>query len=899
MQQYSSCGSNGRTPVNGSGTLRFRSFAARQAGAVPNVTFHVVGSGIDRTIVTDEEGIGQDISIPAPSASYSLNPDNTTVRPYSTVDIEITANGFYPITMLGVQIFDGQVTLCEPEMTPIDEADPQPASLDVVVTPTHHLFGDNQGGSGLQPVSACRPFVLEQPIIPEYITVHLGKPSASAQNVTVSFRQYIANVASSEVYPTWPEQALRANIHAQISLALNRVYTEWYPSKGYSFNITNSTSYDQYYVHNREIFSVMQQITDDIFNTYVRKLGTIDPYYTEYCDGKSVTCAGMKQWGTVTLAEQGKNALQILKYYYGDDIEIVRTNRIQAIPESYPGSPLRIGSTGSAVRTIQRQLNRIAQDYPFFGTLNVDGIFGESTAEVVKKFQKQFGLTVDGIVGRATWYKISYIYVSVKKLAELSSEGVPNDGAPVDGVYPGTSLRRGSTGASVEQIQFWLSEIAKFDDSIPAPAVDGIFGAGTEAAVRAFQAKYGLTVDGIVGRDTWEAIFSQYSSIEDDITSGGAGTYPGTPLRRGDTGDSVRLAQFYLRVIATNYDSIPVITVDGIFGSGTEAAVRAFQSFFGLSVDGVIGKMTWNKLYEVYTDVANDLLAPDQRPSTYPGTPLRQGSTGKAVRELQYYLFLLSAYYRSIPEIAFDGIFGSATTAAVKAYQSLFGLTVDGIVGPATWNSIYAQYQMLRSTSGSVRKYDLSRWPGETLQPGSTGQSVAYVQMLLQYIGFFYPQVEPPQEISNTYDEATVIGVKSFQDLFGLPQTGTVDQTTWDALIVVYLSLAAGSPAAKAAIPEEYPGYVMTLASAGPAVLQLQQYMNQVASLYCAGWFVPETGVFDEVTEDGVKQFQQGLGLPVTGAVDRETWEAIANLANGEVNTSFSAKIAGFQIERE
>ena len=205
----------------------------------------------------------------------------------------------------------------------------------------------------------------------------------------------------------WPEQALRANIHAQISLALNRVYTEWYPSKGYNFNLTNSTSYDQYYVHGREVFDVMRRITDDIFNTYVRRPGTIDPYYTEYCDGKSVTCNGMKQWGTVTLAQNGMNALQILQYYYGNNIEIVRTNRIQSIPESYPGTPLRIGSTGTSVRTIQRQLNRIARDYPSFGTVTVDGVYGQNTADVVKKFQKQFGLTVDGVVGRNTWYKIS------------------------------------------------------------------------------------------------------------------------------------------------------------------------------------------------------------------------------------------------------------------------------------------------------------------------------------------------------------------------------------------------------------------------------------------------------------------------------------------------------------
>ena len=211
------------------------------------------------------------------------------------------------------------------------------------------------------------------------------------------------------VGPTWPEQALRANIHAQISLALNRIFTEWYPSRGYNFDITNSTSFDQYYVHKRNVFEVMERITDDIFNTYVRRVGTIDPYYTEYCDGKTVTCKGMKQWGTVDRANAGMNALQILRYYYGNNIEIVRTNNIQAVPQSYPGTPLRRGSTGKYVRIIQRQLTRIAKNYPFFGNPGTDGVFGEATEKAVKAFQKQFSLSQDGVVGRSTWYKISYI----------------------------------------------------------------------------------------------------------------------------------------------------------------------------------------------------------------------------------------------------------------------------------------------------------------------------------------------------------------------------------------------------------------------------------------------------------------------------------------------------------
>ncbi len=229
----------------------------------------------------------------------------------------------------------------------------------------------------------------------------------------------------------------------------------------------------------------------------------MNPYYSEYCDGKSVTCPGLKQWGTVTLANQGRNALSILKYYYGSDIEIVRTSNIQSIPQKLPGFALRQGDSGTAVFTLQRQLNRITKDYPFLGLLTVDGIFGRKMTETVKKFQKQFNLTADGVVGRSTWYKISYIYVSVKDLAELTSEGETGPaGTLSDGTWGSSVLKRGSSGSEVEQLQFWLSTLAQYESSIPSVTVDGVYGSGTAAAVRAFQRRYGLTVDGMVGRTT-------------------------------------------------------------------------------------------------------------------------------------------------------------------------------------------------------------------------------------------------------------------------------------------------------------------------------------------------------------------------------------------------------------
>ncbi len=534
--------------MKNTGILRIQAFGARQSSPIEGVLVTVSGNGFTAQRITDETGTAADLSIEAPSCALSLQEDNT-IRPYAVVDLTAAKAGFRTVRIQGVQIFAGQVTLAQPEMIPETEGDRDVVNPPIVI-PEHSLFtGD--GGSGPDPMENCVPRVLDRVIIPKNITVHLGKPAASARNVTVSFRDYIANVASSEVYPTWPEQALRANIHCQISLALNRIYTEWYPSKGYTFNITNSTSYDQYYVHGRTVFDVMVRITDDIFNTYIRKTGTVNPYYSEYCDGKSVTCPGLKQWGTVTLANQGRNALQILKYYYGNDIEIIRTSNIQSIPQSYPGSPIRQGDSGTAVFTLQRQLNRITKDYPFLGLLTVDGVFGAKMAATVRAFQKQFNLIADGVVGRQAWYKISYIYVSVKDLAELTSEGEVSSGTLSDGTWGGTVLRTGSTGSAVEQLQFWLNTLAQYESSIPSLTVDGVYGTGTANTVRAFQRKYGLTVDGVVGRDTWTALYDQFRSIQSD--NGTPNAYPGTALREGASGQNVRLVQFWLKIARTVY----------------------------------------------------------------------------------------------------------------------------------------------------------------------------------------------------------------------------------------------------------------------------------------------------------------------------------------------------------
>ena len=852
------------------GILRIQAFAARQSAPVEGVTVNIVGDGFTAVRMTDAEGNAADVTLTAPDCALSLEEDNTTHLPYAVCSLTASKAGYRTVRIQGIQVFAGQVTLAQPEMIPETEEGRDVEDPPIVIPP-HPLFAGG-GGSGRAPADPCAPRVLDRVIIPKNITVHLGKPAASARNVTVSFRSYIANVASSEVYPTWPESALRANIHCQISLALNRIYTEWYPSRGYSFNITNSTSYDQYYVHGRTVFDVMVRLTDDIFNTYLRKTGTVNPYYSEYCDGKSVTCPGLKQWGTVTLAKQGKTPLQILKYYYGSNIEIVRTNNIQAIPQSYPGSPLRQGDSGTAVFTLQRQLNRIAKDYPFFGKLTVDGVFGPRMVSTVKTFQRQFNLTADGVVGRQTWYKISYIYVSVKDLAELTSEGETSSGTLSDGSWGGTALRTGSTGSAVEQVQFWLNTLAQYESALPSLAVDGRYGAATASAVRAFQRRYGLTVDGVVGRETWNAIYNEFRSIQSD--NGTPNAYPGTALREGASGQNVRLVQFWLKIAHTVYSRLNDITVDGKFGAATTAAVKRFQTYFGLTSDGVVGRTTWNKLYEVYNDIANKLLSSSLRPGEYPGI-LRRGSSGTAVRELQFYLYLLSAYESSIPAVGIDGSFGAATENAVRAYQRFAGLTVDGIVGRATWESLYGKASALRS-SGPVVTLKRLPYPGKPLTVGSEGSDVLYYTILLRRIAYYFESVEAPP-LATGYTGETAAATRSAQALLGLPETGIADAETWTAVEALSLQLATGmpNPDRDAAREMAYPGRAMKEGSVGPDVMQIEQWINGRANLCCGEGFVRDNASFGPAETVAVKAAQARAGLHQTGTVGRATWAAL------------------------
>jgi len=440
------------------------------------------------------------------------------------------------------------------------------------------------------------------PVIPEFITVHLGPPGSQAENVTVPFAEYVKNVASSEIYPTWPENALRANIYAIITFALNRIYTEWYPSRGYDFDITNSTQFDQAFVKDREIFENIGYIVDEIFNDYVIRQGTIQPLFTAFCNGTTSTCSGLSQWGSVDLAEQGLTPFAILQNFYGNDIGIVEDAPIAFTEESYPGVPLRIGDSGNNVQIIQTQLNRIAQNYPAIPKIqNVNGIFGLDTQDAVRKFQEVFNLPQTGEVDKSTWYSIKRYYTGVKSLSELAAEGITLQEVTVPFT---TELSSGMSGIPVRTIQYYLSIIAYFNSSLEPVPLNGFFDSATVDAVERFQEYYGLPVTGIVNTETWNTIQRIYRETVASLPPGYEGEnaklYPGYFLTVGMRSQAVTDLQTYLSFIGQNINEIPQIPVTGYYGEQTENAVSTFQRLFGITVSGSVGPVTWAQIAKEY-----------------------------------------------------------------------------------------------------------------------------------------------------------------------------------------------------------------------------------------------------------------------------------------------------------
>ena len=683
---------------------------------------------------TDLNGNTDPLELEAPDKALTLD-ENYKLPPYSEWNVDITHEGFIPLHIKNVEIIDTQTSILPVHLHPKAKGHVEGQDEYIDITPmlpllpeenhqiphqedrtrqavpamfmpaNPHAVPEHYWGNDDEAVETAAR-VQREVFIPEFITVHLGSPNnASARNVRVPFIDYVKNVASSEIYATWPRNSLIANVHVIVTFALNRIYSEWYRSRGFNFDITNSTAFDQYYRPGAQIFDSISNVVDEYFNTYVHRQGFKNPFFTSFCSGTTATCAGLSQWGTVHLANQGMTPIQILRHYYPNDVTLTETNNIKGIASSYPGTPLREGASGQAVQRIQNDLNRIRVNFPLIPQIpNPNGTFGPETTAAVRAFQRSFNLGQDGVVGPATWNEIIRVYTAVTRLAELDSEG---HRYTISENPPNVILRRGSRGSDVRQVQFLMNVISQFNESVPSVIEDANFGPQLENAVMDFQRAYGLPPDGVVGPATWNRLYEVYRGIAENRPGGTSPPRPtptppppvpptpptppsliptppfaGTLLRNGSRGEEVRLIQTYLNAIRQTVPSIPQLAVDGIFGPMTESAVRAFQRHFGLSPDGIVGPITWGELIRQFrgANTGNTIHFP-----AYPGTLQRQGSRGDDVRHIQRALNLVRSQVPGIPLLVVDGVFGPITHAAVVTFQRHFGLSPDGIVGPITW----------------------------------------------------------------------------------------------------------------------------------------------------------------------------------------------------------------------
>ncbi|MCL2589165.1 MAG: peptidoglycan-binding protein, partial [Oscillospiraceae bacterium] len=660
---------------------------------------------------------------------------------YSEWTVDVAHEGFVTAHIHNVEIIDGDTSVLPVHLHPLVDMPNAPRDEDIYIPPMlpvlppeaqqipyqenrtrqavpaifapanphqvpHHMVDPPMRADDAIEVQGISE---RQVFIPDFIRVHLGAPTnTSARNVRVPFIDYIKNVTSSEIYSTWPRNSLIANVHVIVTFALNRIFTEWYPSRGFNFDITNSTAFDQYYRPGAQIFESISRVVDEYFNTYAHRQGLANPFHTSFCNGTTATCPGLSQWGTVTLANRGMTPLQILRHYYTDDLVLTESNNVQGVTVSYPGTPLRVGSTGDAVRRMQNDLNRIRINFPLIPQIpNPNGTFGAETEAAVRAFQRSFNLGQDGVVGRATWNEITRVYTAVSRLAALDAEGRRYT---IGQTPPNVVLRRGSRGGDVRQMQFLLNFISQFNNAVPPVIEDSVFDQRDENAIMDFQRAYGLPPDGVVGPATWERLYAVYRGIRENVPippttppvtppvppvtppTPGVPGFPGTLLRVGSRGDDVRQVQTWLNSVRSRVPSIPQLVVDGIFGPITQGAVIAFQRHFGLSPDGIVGPITWGELArQIGTPQPPAPTPPPPGGSAFPGTLLRVGSRGDDVRQVQTWLNSVRSRVQGIPQLVVDGIFGPITQGAVIAFQRHFGLSPDGIVGPITWGELVRQ----------------------------------------------------------------------------------------------------------------------------------------------------------------------------------------------------------------
>lgn len=630
------------------------------------------------------------------------------------------------------------------------------------------------------------------PAIPQYIVVHLGAPSENAPNVTVSFPDYIKNVTASEIYPTWDVAAIRANILAIISFALNRYYTMFYRLRGYSFDITASTAYDQKFINGRNTYENIDTIVDEIFTNYIRRMGHIEPLSAKFCNGTTSTCDGLSQWGSQERAEQGYNYFEILVYYYGNDIEIVTNAPISNIRLSYPGTTFRLGDFGDMVALIQTFMNRISQSYPAIPKIYpVDGYFGQGTQDAIIAFQRIFGLTPDGIVGRATFNKILLLYYSVLSLSELVSEGQKYFGVSLE--FHG-AIELGDEGEQVSILQFFLAVISEFYTNIPYVERTGVFDTQTYEAVTAFQQMVNLPTDGIVTKNVWDLIYRTYAGITRTVLHEEY-LFPLTRQQAENLAQTLRErigdAQDSINTISLSYTSIPEIVVTGRADPPTNQAIIKLQKLGSLEENGGMDIETSEWLADL---AAGQGYALTSRMTQYPGYELELGmrdpttdSTdllGEPIRSLQTILQEISFEYNGLELVIPDGIFGVSTEEAVKTMQAVTGQPVTGTIELNTWNAIVEVFEAVLEK----RKIPLAvllPCSDMAIAPGEQNDTIEVFQAMLLALTNFLTNIEP-LTVNGINDEPTTGDIMTIQELSGIDPTGILDTLSGNRIVSLY-----------------------------------------------------------------------------------------------------------------
>jgi len=722
-----------------------------------------------------------------------IAPKDTTVPQFSIYDVEVTKQNYQKVYIYNVEIFDKQTTVIPVQLHPMPRGFESDSDIERIYIDNERAVQECQRRNVSEVINApetaemMQRILANEVVIPEYITVHLGSPNDdSAENYRLRFIDYLKNVASREVFPSWTEEALRANILVQMTFALNRIYTLWYSSQGKNFDITNRTQWDQAFDKSKGYFEIMGRIVDEIFTKFIRRQGRREPFFSSYCNGTTSTCDGLHQCGSQELALAGYNYLQILKHYYPNDIQIVESDNFGDVIGKYSGTPLREGSTGENVLRMQQYLNRISGNWYVtpIPVQDLNGVYGVSTKNAVTMFQQNtpFNLSADGVIGKNTWNAITLTYNAAKGLAELHSEGERiGIGAtpPTVTLYPNTNPV--TRGQYVVELQFLLNYIAQFYSNIPEVIQNGVFREDTKRSVIQFQQYFGLTPDGIVGPGTWRTLYNVFNSLQGEVPDLPDGPelppqestpFPGYLLRIGSRGDSVALIQNYLNAVAQVYTSIPILATDGIFGAMTDQAVREFQRLFGLAADGIIGPITWYEIMDVYNRLANSALP------QFPGTSLRIGSRGNDVLLMQKYLNSMASVFPSIPVITADGVFGNNTADAVREFQRLFGLTADGIIGRNTWERIVYIYNSMPNVSAPI-------FPGTALREGSSGNNVNLMQRYLNEIARYNSSI-PSVTVDGIFGAGTKRTVTAFQNKFGLSADGVIGRNTWNKIVSIY-----------------------------------------------------------------------------------------------------------------